>query len=96
MNTLLLLVTYRLRPGTRQEFLQAVKESGLLERIGREEGFLRYEYYLDAAREDCVLLVEQWATEAAQQAHMQTAHMAAFRPLKMRFVLETSVERGRM
>ena len=96
MNTLLLLVTYRLRPGTRLEFLQAVETSGLLREIRREEGFLRYDYYLDAGREDCVLLVEQWASEAAQQAHMQTAHMAAFQPLKAQYVLETTVERGRL
>lgn len=39
-------VTYTALPGKAEEFLQAVREEGLLETIRKEDGCLGYDYYL--------------------------------------------------
>ena len=45
MAQLLLLVTYTARPGMREEFVQKVREAGILEAIRNENGCIRYDYF---------------------------------------------------
>ena len=45
MAQLLLLVTYSARPGMREEFVQKVREAGILEAIRKENGCVRYDYF---------------------------------------------------
>ena len=55
---MLLLVHYQTKPGARDAFLRAA--APLAETIRREDGCISYEYYLNAAKPDAVLLVEEW------------------------------------
>ena len=93
MKALLLLVTYTAKPGMRETFLQDVKDSGLLSVIRKETGCLQYEYYLDADREERILLVEKWASLDLQQLHQAQPHMKQLMEIKNRSIAETRVER---
>ena len=57
---LLILVTYHAKPGRGREFLREIEKHGLRETILKEDGCLRYDYYLASDTDDTVLLVEQW------------------------------------
>ena len=81
MNTWMLLVHYRLKVGQGRAFLQALESSGLPEKVRREEGCIRYAYYL-AEDEKEILLLEEWAGEEQQQAHLRQPHMQALGRLK--------------
>ena len=85
MEHMMLLVTYRMLPGQRDAFLQEVAAAGILAKVQQEDGFERYDYYL--------LIVEEWDSEAQQQAHVNTDHMAQLRAIKEKHVASTAMQR---
>ena len=96
MKEIMLLVTYKLKPQAREYFLGEVAAAEILQKPCREDGALRYDYYLSAADADTVLLVERWRSAEAQAAHLQTAHIAELKRIKEKYVLETVVEKFEM
>ena len=92
-SSFLLLVTYHTKPSMREAFLRDITASGILDTIRAEEGCVRYDYFLSAADPDRILLVEEWASEAMQQKHMQTPHMARRAQIKNQYVDNTTVEK---
>ena len=93
MEHMMLLVTYRMLPGQRDAFLQKVAAAGILAKVQQEDGFERYDYYLSAADPDELLIVEEWDSEAQQQAHVNTDHMAQLRAIKEKYVASTAMQR---
>ena len=83
MNTFLILVTYKTRPGVREEFLNKIYASDILKKIHQEDGCIS----------DTILLLEEWESEACQKAHMQTLHMKEFMPVKESYVSVTKVRK---
>ncbi len=96
MKEIMLLVTYKLKPQAREYFLGEVAAAEILQKTCREDGALRYDYYLSAADADAVLLVERWSSAEAQAAHLQTAHIAELKRIKEKYILETVVEKFEM
>mgnify|MGYP001058928011 CR=1 FL=1 len=92
MNTITIHVYYTCKSGQAGAFVQAVKDSGIQEKIRAEEGCLRYDYYLSCEAPDTVLLAEQWQSAAAQERHMAQPHMAQLRKLKEEYTVETKLE----
>lgn len=93
MEHMMLLVTYRMLPGQRDAFLQEVASAGILAKVQQEDGFERYDYYLSAVDPDELLIVEEWDSEAQQQAHVNTDHMAQLRAIKEKHVASTAMQR---
>lgn len=93
MKPLLLLVAYTAKPGKREQFLSEMKECAILETIRREAGCLAYDYFLAAEDDNCLLLVEKWASQEQQQIHMAQPHMKRLAEIKKRWIVQTSVER---
>lgn len=93
MKEIMLIVTYKLKPRSREGFLGEIAAAEILQKTRREEGALRYDYYLSATDADTVLLVERWKSAEAQAAHLQTAHIAELKRIKEKYVLETAVEK---
>jgi len=89
MEHMMLLVTYRMLPGQRDAFLQEVAAAGILAKVQQEDGFERYNYY----DPDELLIVEEWDSEAQQQAHVNTDHMAQLRAIKEKHVASTAMQR---
>ena len=81
-----LYVIYTTKPSMRQEFLNALHDSGILEIIRNEDGCMMYELSLSDSNENELLLIERWTEPAYQQMHMQQEHMKRFREIKNRFV----------
>ena len=94
MKHLLILVTYKLKSGMRDAFLKTMSESGILEEVLKEDGIVRYHYYLGESNPDIILLVEEWLTAEHQKKHLETPHMARFQPIKAEYILETIVEKA--
>ena len=59
-NTLTLYVRYLAKPGCRETFLRQLTTHGIIDAIRREDGCLRYDYFLSVQNADEILLVEQW------------------------------------
>lgn len=88
---MLLLVTYTLQPQKRTSFLQDVQNSHILEQIRKEDGCLRYEYYLHVEKDDQILLVEEWASKKQQQIHLQQSPMQLLKVYKDKYVVSTDI-----
>ena len=92
MKAVLLLVTYQMKAGMRNAFLQEVAQAGILEKIRQERGCLQYAYFLSAEDPDSLLLIEKWESPELQQAHLMQPHMEKLKEIKPRFVEQTIVE----
>ena len=86
-------VTYKTKPGMREEFLEAILREGIDEASRAEAGNLKYDYYLPAAGGDELLLVEKWKGTGAIMEHMGQAHYLRLKALKETYVDETVIER---
>ena len=86
-------VTYSMKPGAREKFLSEVSGSGLLGKIRAEQGCLRYEYFAAVEDPDKLFLLENWADEAALDAHAGSDNMARLRQLKEIHALDTQILR---
>ena len=68
-----LLVMIEVQPGKQQQQIQAFEKLKPL--VLAELGCLQYDLFADANDEKKFVLVEQWTSQAALDAHDQTAHM---------------------
>lgn len=93
MNHIILHVAYRCQSGKAEEFIRAVKESGLQDLVRREDGCLQYDYHLSLEHHDTVVLLEHWRDNAALSTHLAQPHMNKLGVLKNRFVEDTAIER---
>ena len=91
---LLINVTYTMKPGMRDTFLNEVQARGIQDAVREEEGCFQYDYYLPAEEDNTLLLVERWRDRAAQQLHLTTPHMAALAPIKAACVASTQLISG--
>ena len=92
-TTLTLYVRYLAKPGCRESFLRQLTTEGIIDAIRREDGCLRYDYFLSVQNADEILLVEQWETEEQQQIHLRTPHMDQLRRLKSEYVADAQLGR---
>ena len=67
MNTFLILVTYKTRPGVREEFLNKIYASDILKKIHQEDGCISYSYYLDADDSDTILYLRNGSLKPARK-----------------------------
>ena len=92
MQNVELIVTYTLKHGMRQRFLDEEYAEGIPQKVLEEDGCLRYEYCLSVDDEERLLLIEKWQSEQQQKKHLAQAHMQALKMIKERYVLDTKVE----
>ena len=93
MKEIILHVTYRCLPGKAEEFVCALKESGLQSAVRAEDGCLQYDYLLSCEEPDAVVLLEKWRDAAALDAHGKQPHMKQCAVLKEGRALQTVIER---
>ena len=72
------------------------KRQGIIDAIRREDGCLRYDYFLSVQNADEILLVEQWESEEKQQVHLRAAHMDRLRELKAQYVADARLGKVRL
>lgn len=92
MKAYMIIVTYFMKKGKREQFVNEVINHGLLEQIRNEEGCLSYEYYDSVSDLDCLMLIEKWSCVNAQQIHLQQPHMKVLKEIKDKYVLQTVIE----
>ncbi|MDK8462528.1 putative quinol monooxygenase [Marinobacter sp. SS13-12] len=75
MEEVNLLVFIEVKPGKRNEQIEAYRK--LKPTVLAEQGCLRYELLSDDTDENKFILVEKWESQAALDAHDESAHMVA-------------------
>lgn len=93
MENIILHVYYRCKSGVAEDFVRAIKDSGVQALVRAEDGCLQYDYHLSLEENDTVVLLEKWRDADALAAHMQQPHMETLKTLKSRFVHDAVIER---
>ena len=86
-------VTFRCRPGMRDEFLEKIRAEGIQAASRAEEGNLQYDYFIPVDRSDDLFLVEKYRDEEAVAAHVRQAHVARLVELKEQYVTDLILEK---
>ena len=84
-------VKFTCLPDARANFIQKVKDTGVLEAIRAEDGCIRYDYYLSEKDPNELLLIEQWESKAHQQTHISQPHMVQLRGFKDAYITKTTL-----
>lgn len=72
-------VTYHCKSGQREAFYQALCDLGIRANSLKEEGNLKYDYFLAAEAPEDLLLVESWTTPSSSRPTARRRSSAVFR-----------------
>ena len=72
-------VTYHCKSGQREAFYQALCDLGIRANSLKEEGNLKYDYFLAAEAPDDLLLVESWTRRSSSRPTARRRSSAVFR-----------------
>jgi quinol monooxygenase YgiN len=93
------IATIRLKPGCREDYLKILGKN--VPKVRAENGCQGYQPAIDVdsglpvqgpIRPDVVTIVEAWQSLDALQAHLKTAHMAAYREAVKDYVQDLKVQ----
>ncbi|MBQ1478336.1 MAG: antibiotic biosynthesis monooxygenase [Erysipelotrichaceae bacterium] len=84
---------YKGTNGSAKKFAEEMIESGTVDLIRKEEGNLRYEYYLSLEDPEELLLIDSWESQEAIDRHHQTPMMKTIAELREKYDLHMTVER---
>jgi len=79
--------------GNARRFAEEMIQSGTVDRIRSENGNLRYEYFQPLDDPETVLLIDQWADQAAIDIHHASPMMRTIAVLREKYGLKMKVER---
>jgi len=94
MSTLKLGVFYTAKSEeAKHRFVDEATKAGIVSSIRKEEGCLRYEYYLSTDDKKEIFLFEEWENEECQKNHLKTENMAKLAKLKEKYLDSTKILR---
>ena len=79
--------------GSARKFAKEMVSLGIVAGIRKERGNLRYEYYFPMEDEESVLLVDEWESQEALDAHHASPLMGQIAALREKYDLHMKVER---
>ena len=74
-------------------FAEEMEASGIADRIRKESGNLRYQYFLPLDDPETILLIDSWTDQAAIDAHHDSPMMAQLAALREKYDLHMTAER---
>lgn len=74
-------------------FINEMINNGIVDRIRKQPGNLKYEYFIPFEEEGKILLMDQWSSQQALDAHHQSPMMQEIIELRNKYELEMEVER---
>ena len=84
---------YTGRNGSARAFAEEMEKSGIADRIRREEGNLRYEYFIPLHDPETLLLVDVWEDQEALDRHHASPMMEEIAALREKYDLHMRAER---
>jgi quinol monooxygenase YgiN len=84
---------YTGKNGSARAFAEEMTSSGTVDAIRKENGNLRYEYYLSFDEPETVLLIDEWTDQEAIDRHHASPMMQKIAELRDKYDLHMTVER---
>ncbi len=86
-------IYYTGKNGAARRFAEEMESSGTAEAIRREEGNLRYDYFVSMADPETILLVDVWEDQQAIDRHHASPMMETIAGLRLKYDLHMKAER---
>lgn len=79
--------------GSARRFVNEMITNGIVERIRKEEGNLKYEYFFPVDDSETILLIDKWKDEEALDIHHKSEMMKEIANLREKYDLKMRVEK---
>lgn len=86
-------IYYKGENGNAKKFVGEMLSSGFADKIRKESGNLRYEYFFPAENEETVLLIDSWESSEALDLHHKSPIMDEIAWLREKYDLHMTVEK---
>jgi len=86
-------ILYKGKQENALKFAKEMMESGTVEKIRKEEGNLRYEYFCSLEDPQTVLLIDSWKDQEAIDRHHASEMMQTIGKLREKYDLHMDVKR---
>ena len=93
--SLIVNIYYKGENGNARRFAEEMISSGIVDRIRKEEGNLRYEYFFPMDNSETVMLIDKWKDEEALDEHHRSPMMKEIAELREKYKLSMHVDRFR-
>lgn len=86
-------IYYSGKNGNAKKFAEEMIKSGVVDKIRRENGNEKYEYFYPAKDSETVLLIDRWKNQSAIDAHHNSPMMKEIAALREKYDLHMKVEK---
>ena len=91
--SLIINIYYKGENGNARKFAEEMVSSGIVDRVRKEEGNLRYEYFFPMDDPETVMLIDKWKDEKALDIHHKSEMMKEIATLREKYNLSMRVEK---
>ncbi len=84
---------YKGNNGNARKFVEEMENSGTADAIRKEDGNLRYEYFISMADPETVLLIDSWKNQQALDVHHASEMMGMIAAFRKKYDLTMRAER---
>lgn len=86
-------IYYQGKDGNAGKFVEEMISGGVVDRIRKEEGNERYEYFFPLGDKETVLLIDKWKDQRSLDIHHASPMMGEIMRLREKYDLHMRVER---
>ena len=90
--SLIINIYYTGKHGSAKKFAQEMVESGIVSRVRKEKGNVRYNYFFPMDDPETVLLIDEWTSKEALDEHHKSSMMDEIASLRDKYHLKMKVE----
>ena len=91
--SLIINIYYKGENGNARRFAEEMVSSGIVDRVRKEDGNLRYEYFFPMDDLETVMLIDKWKDEKALDMHHKSPMMKEIAFLREKYKLSMKVEK---
>ena len=91
--SLIVNIYYKGKSGNAKKFAEEMVSSGIVDRVRKEDGNLRYEYFFPMEDPETVMLIDKWKDEEALNIHHKSPMMRKIAELREKYKLSMIVEK---
>lgn len=91
--SLIINIYYKGENGNARKFAEEMISSGIVDRVRKEEGNERYEYFFPMDDPETVMLIDRWKNKEALDIHHKSEMMKEIAKLREKYNLHMKVEK---
>lgn len=91
--SLVINIYYKGENGNARQFAREMVSNGIVDRVRKEEGNLKYEYFFPMDDPETVMLIDKWKNEEALDIHHKSEMMKEIAELREKYKLSMRVEK---